>query len=40
MAGINKQQIKGTTLAEKAEYFKGKQQAKASLESNRQVAFS
>lgn len=40
MTGINKQQIKGTTLADKAEYFKGKQQAKASLESNRKVAFS
>ena len=31
IGGINKQQIKGTTLEEKAEYFKGKQLNKASL---------
>ena len=31
VGGINKQQIKGTTLEEKAEYFKGKQLNKASL---------
>ena len=31
IGGINRQQIKGTTLEEKAEYFKGKQLNKASL---------
>ena len=31
IGGINKQQIKGTTLEEKAEYFKGKQLNKQSL---------
>lgn len=31
IGGINKQQIKGTTLEEKAEYFKGKQLNKATL---------
>ena len=34
IGGINKQQIKGTTLEEKAEYFKGKQLNKTSLVAN------
>ena len=33
IGGINKQQIKGTTFEEKAEYFKGKQLNKQSLKS-------
>lgn len=33
IGGINKQQIKGTTLAEKAEYFKGKVSARRTLAS-------